>query len=230
MIDQVILVHNQIEHLNQKIATHEISVEKLRTKINTLKKEIQRLKQQGAELAGSSPISQEDLNKIYWETSINSRVLAKTMQIKESELRSMITPIPYGTCERCGASLCFTSRNQRILNSQRTVCTKCERAAELYRRNEYRLQVKQEGVEHQTTAPEDLKRMPYQEYLNTDHWKELRNLALKAAKYRCEVCDSDGKLNVHHKHYKTRGAESLSDLVVLCHDCHAKFHGKHGSE
>lgn len=69
-----------------------------------------------------------------------------------------------------------------------------------------------------------LKYMPYKEYLQTDHWKLTRKKKLRESKYKCQLCGSKGELHVHHNTYERRGEEDLSDLVVLCSDCHAKFH------
>jgi 5-methylcytosine-specific restriction endonuclease McrA len=72
-----------------------------------------------------------------------------------------------------------------------------------------------------------LKTLPYQEYLQTKHWKELRQKMLKKAKHKCRLCHAENKtLNVHHKTYKHIGNEKLTDLIVLCQDCHAKHHDK----
>lgn len=66
--------------------------------------------------------------------------------------------------------------------------------------------------------------MPYWEYLNTPEWQNRRKLKLKDAGYRCQLCNSDGTLDVHHRTYENRGNEPLSDLIVLCRPCHERFH------
>jgi hypothetical protein len=68
--------------------------------------------------------------------------------------------------------------------------------------------------------------VPYAEYLQTRHWQEVREAALKAADYRCQVCYSPDRLNVHHRTYERRGRELPSDVTVLCADCHGRFHDK----
>ena len=78
---------------------------------------------------------------------------------------------------------------------------------------------------------EQLKYMPYSEYLQTEHWQEVRKYCLKKAGYRCQLCHSNRKLNVHHKTYEHRGEEDQgwnwkNDLIVLCQSCHEKFHAK----
>jgi 5-methylcytosine-specific restriction endonuclease McrA len=65
----------------------------------------------------------------------------------------------------------------------------------------------------------------YKQYLETSHWKDVREDKLKEAKYRCQLCGSiDAELHVHHNTYERIGNEEMSDLIVLCKDCHKKFH------
>lgn len=70
----------------------------------------------------------------------------------------------------------------------------------------------------------ELRRMPYAQYLQTDHWQEVRKAAIKRAGYRCEVCNSFFSLQVHHRTYVNRGKERGNDLITLCSSCHKMFH------
>lgn len=73
----------------------------------------------------------------------------------------------------------------------------------------------------------ELAALRYVDYLLTDEWQERRRAMLRAAGYRCMVCNQeDGTLDVHHRTYERRGTEHPSDLIVLCHDCHMLFHRK----
>lgn len=71
-----------------------------------------------------------------------------------------------------------------------------------------------------------LRTMPYDQYLQTSHWKTLRLKKLEEVGRRCQLCNSEDRLDVHHRSYEHRGEEPLNDLTVLCRPCHAKFHGK----
>lgn len=73
---------------------------------------------------------------------------------------------------------------------------------------------------------QELRALPYSEYLLTEHWIETREKAKIKSNYRCEVCNSQNQLNVHHKTYENRGCELPEDLIVLCQDCHKTFHHK----
>jgi hypothetical protein len=66
----------------------------------------------------------------------------------------------------------------------------------------------------------------YQEYLKSGHWTKTRRAALERADYACQLCNSDSEVNVHHRTYERVKHERPADLIVLCRDCHAKFHDK----
>ncbi len=69
------------------------------------------------------------------------------------------------------------------------------------------------------TAPGD-----YRSYLQSAAWKQRRREAIQRAGGRCQVCNSSGPLEVHHRTYKRVGRELPGDLTVLCRGCHARFH------
>jgi hypothetical protein len=68
--------------------------------------------------------------------------------------------------------------------------------------------------------------LPYADYLKTPHWQDVREAALKAADYRCQVCYSPDKIQVHHRTYDRRGRELPSDVTVLCDTCHGLYHSR----
>jgi 5-methylcytosine-specific restriction endonuclease McrA len=70
----------------------------------------------------------------------------------------------------------------------------------------------------------ELHTMPYQEYLQTPEWQAQRQLKLQQADYRCQVCNKNIRLEVHHRTYERRGFEKEQDLTVLCEECHSLFH------
>ena len=76
---------------------------------------------------------------------------------------------------------------------------------------------------------ENLKKMKYEEFLQTDYWKLVSEQARINAHYKCQLCGcSDKKLNVHHNTYEHRGEEfkHMEDLICLCEDCHEFYHRK----
>lgn len=68
--------------------------------------------------------------------------------------------------------------------------------------------------------------MNYEEYLKSEHWQEVKKVKLKTTNYRCQLCNSPLNLNVHHRCYDHINEEQnhLEDLVILCKDCHKRFH------
>lgn len=84
-------------------------------------------------------------------------------------------------------------------------------------------------VDHRYDELENyLKGYEYKDFLNTYYWDAVRQYKLYLANYKCQLCNSKGKLNVHHTTYEHHGTEHLhlEDLIVLCEECHAKFHDK----
>ena len=61
----------------------------------------------------------------------------------------------------------------------------------------------------------------YLEYLQSPHWKQLRQECLEFAGFTCERCRKvSGELHVHHLTYEHLWDEWEDDLQVLCPDCH----------
>lgn len=76
----------------------------------------------------------------------------------------------------------------------------------------------------------------YQEYLNSEHWRLLRDRFFKSKYFRskticggiegkCICCKVPGKsLELHHLTYRRLGRERIWDLIPLCRDCHQRTH------
>lgn len=91
-------------------------------------------------------------------------------------------------------------------------------------------------ISNPTHQIKELRSMPYQDYLKTEHWHKVR--ALTVLVYRAKCCSSqcwmlDEQMwmafahlrQVHHISYSNRGNERFGDVCVLCKNCHAKIHG-----
>ena len=70
----------------------------------------------------------------------------------------------------------------------------------------------------------ELRAMPYAGYLRTQEWLRRRIVHLQACNYRCQLCNGNERLQVHHRTYERVGCEQWSDLVVLCSECQTLFH------
>lgn len=66
--------------------------------------------------------------------------------------------------------------------------------------------------------------VPYSDYLNSEHWSQVRNLRIKMDDNKCAICGCGDNLRVHHITYRRIGDEDLSDLITLCASCHEKVH------
>ena len=65
----------------------------------------------------------------------------------------------------------------------------------------------------------------YQDYLDSDMWKDKKRIFLSnVGRKCCHKCGTKIGLNIHHKHYENLGNESSKDLVILCFKCHEEEH------
>lgn len=136
-------------------------------------------------------------------------------------------------CPNCNEYISFRNRQltQQYINgniSEDHYCQKCKdeiRQKELAKTRTW----KKEHEEREQLAElrlQELRSMPYAEYLQTPEWKETRLRKMKRAKFRCQICGGQGILNVHHISYANRGCENDADLIVLCVECHSIYHSK----
>ena len=64
----------------------------------------------------------------------------------------------------------------------------------------------------------------YEKYLNSKAWSEIREKCFDHFGHQCLFC-SNPATDVHHRDYANIGKENfLTDLSVLCADCHQRFH------
>ena len=140
---------------------------------------------------------------LYWmfNHEIVRFALSEAMRVPAGELPDHLYAYRMSTtCDHCGASFMHARRSHHE-QAKTVLCPNCTAATE-----------------------PDLKTMPYAEYLKTEHWNSTRKAALKAAEYRCQMCNASKPLHVHHRTYERRGNEKPSDLIALCADCHKTFH------
>lgn len=64
----------------------------------------------------------------------------------------------------------------------------------------------------------------YQDFLDSDLWKEFRKVVKKKTVQTCNSCFKGAGENLHHRSYKRLLDPNL--VIWLCNDCHKKIHKK----
>ncbi|MDD1723894.1 MAG: HNH endonuclease [Methanospirillum sp.] len=63
------------------------------------------------------------------------------------------------------------------------------------------------------------------------YWNMIRRFALERDGNRCQICGDEKELSVHHLVPLSDGGDSTArNLLVLCHSCHQRIHGKRKPE
>lgn len=114
---------------------------------------------------------------------------------------------------------------QRLVKAKVTKSKRDEQQKEREAQYQRGKEDKQAQIEKKRARIQELRAMPYRDYLLTPDWQKKRLYALKRAGGRCQVCNNPNKrLDVHHRTYERLGDELYTDLLVLCHSCHGTFH------
>lgn len=161
-------------------------------------------------------------------------------------------PSLFAKCSKCGGALTFCQVKIRKHVHYYQYCVTCPRrlgdpvARYIVQRSGFnpaalptvpldnsrrvkKLPVRTLPVQRAAPVPLDVQAvrgLPYEEYLKLPHWANMRKAALERAAGRCQLCNSDKALQVHHRTYERLGCELPSDLTVLCRECHGRYHGK----
>lgn len=177
--------------------------------------------------AENRKLTDEEYNYLYWETDFKTNLFIDKKQINAMTVNPIEIEV---TCSRCGETTkhMIKSRSERNKRFDLFICPECKQIEkeEQKKRNAEERQKYEEEHKQRQEKLKRLKTMPYADYLKSDHWQQTRLSALKRAKHKCQLCNSTGKLHVHHNNYNNRGCERVSDLIVLCETCHAKQHDK----
>ena len=68
----------------------------------------------------------------------------------------------------------------------------------------------------------------YETYMKSAEWKEKAETIKVLAGHRCACCSrqfqNSSSLQAHHYSYRCLGQERKEDLLVLCDECHLRFH------
>lgn len=201
-------------------------IKKLEDEIKTIKSQISVEKNSIPNELRGFDLSQEDIDYLYWETSIGKQSIANGMNMAQKDVR--ISEKPINIICKCGglAQIVYAKTTTEYAKIKEEI----DRKEKIHRDNLHNKQVSLRyvcdkcEVDRYKIINYNLRHMPYKEYLTTSHWQLVRSRALSAAGNRCQICNSDKQLNVHHRTYENRGNEKPSDVTVLCRMCHEKFH------
>jgi 5-methylcytosine-specific restriction endonuclease McrA len=66
----------------------------------------------------------------------------------------------------------------------------------------------------------------YATYISSPEWHAKATDAKRRAGWECALNpEHRGHLEVHHRTYARLGHERPTDLIVLCEECHRRYHG-----
>ena len=147
-------------------------------------------------------------------------------------------PVSMFWCLNCGALLELRDRRDllRLRRSLRVAacarvgdpgdsCLLCEACTDL----QLRLNNEEQRLRRlaRCARAAQLRKMPFSAYRIQPEWQARRAATLARAGHRCQACGTRGaRLDVHHNTYENYGDEKPQDLVALCLECHALFHGR----
>jgi hypothetical protein len=128
----------------------------------------------------------------------------------------------------------WTSFFSNLNNHEESNGIQYQYAANLFFSNKYDIdpkyiyQINREKIERETA---------YEEYLNSQEWKDKRAAAKKRDNNECQICGQTNDLCVHHLTYthveydpekkRVEGREFLFELVTLCNECHISHYHPH---
>lgn len=170
-------------------------------------------------------IDDETLNLLHWDCGIPLTHIAEALGVSTRKLhvKAKTTIL---VCEYCGKEY---KRVKHRLNHAKGEC-QCRIEKRIREEKAIEDRWKKFHEEHgnmwkeQEERIEELRTMPYHEYLQTQEWKDKSYTAKKKARFKCQLCGKAGdRLNTHHNTYENRGNELPSDLLVLCEECHRDY-------
>lgn len=190
-----------------------------------------RMRRELIEQIEATDLTLEEVADIYWR--FDKVPMAALGEQKEVWAAAAARPYWSWRCRGCGAEVFIKSRTEKLrytktaedgqlyLSGMIAMCDDCRAARSAEQNTAWQAQ-----QNLWLKRLQDLRTMPYKQYLQTPEWQERRKAALKRAGYKCQVCNRSRQLHTHHRTYERRGAELARDLIVLCDECHALYHGK----
>lgn len=212
-------VRSVSEAISQRTWAQSKFVSKVSDALREMRTEAERVEVLTTLYWSESSIELMDLEHAWW---LSIPTNGSYTEQDKRKWRSLIARIrkahPTIPCTECGRLITV---NRRMTWDWTQKCETCEKRAS----DEFSAYLEREATKDARVCR--LREMPYSEYLQTPEWHTVRLECLKAASYKCQVCNGGNtSLDVHHRTYERRGQELPSDTIVLCRRCHAMFHGK----
>lgn len=66
------------------------------------------------------------------------------------------------------------------------------------------------------------------QHLKSAYWHTLKQKRLALANHKCESCNKQTYLYLHHVDYSNLLAENLNDVRAICFECHQDIHNRLG--
>ena len=194
------------------------------------------------QIGDNGEIRARTLQYLYWmQPDIEVTWLAEAFGLEAHQVSELAGRFTLSLkCSRCNADYDVSFKHRETMRSilhyyhkyaetHITMCKTCRQAI----RQEQLTQSEAHDIElaamqaSRDARLQQLRRMPYQEYLQSPEWNRRRTEQLRRAGFRCQVCnEANVQLHVHHRTYERRGNEAFRDLIVLCSSCHSLFHSQ----
>lgn len=238
----LIEVHRAIAGVKEIEPAYEAARRRVHTRVLQLRQSI----------GDNQDLQRQTIAYLYWfENYVTLDAISEAFNIKLDHIKDIAyKEYPDIRCAQCGYPLINPSNkrpvrsllckscliiNRTSVNSQeletrlvkagRAKTTRIEKAKQLEDEQGRRKRKEKISGEAKEARIQELRAMPYAEYLQSREWNIKRHFAYKRAGNSCQLCNAKNTvLNVHHRTYERLGCEKYSDLIVLCQPCHQVFH------
>lgn len=212
-----------LEQLRTEIGEYTDQIQALKEKVKAAKQKAEDVTSLSLKSAKTAEDEFDVASTVYWrfDDIVAAVVICRHFGVSYQKISDRVgVAVMKKSCRDCGKEKDFYAASRtsykQMVNSPHFLCENC--MAKYQAQNAA-------AAEQYRAYIEQLRTMPYKQYLQTEHWQILRTKMLKRAKFRCQVCNaSNQSLQVHHRTYERRGNEEYSDLIVLCAGCHKTFH------
>jgi hypothetical protein len=190
------------------------------------------------QLADSQALRAQLIHKLYWNKKIPADIIGAAFGLKIQRMIKIAGSFAmnFPCANSCGGELTktFTSRSDRdkyisdrvgkrwrYLRSN-YLCADCSELEQLERETK-----EVQRRERHRRRDEELRNMPWDEFIESKEWIRHRNIHIHSISFQCEVChESNRTLHIHLGGDSVQGHPSVHGYAfystVLCRDCKAR--------